>query len=124
MVFTLALRFVPTLAEELEKLLKAQAARGADIRMGSNIISRTRQLVPVMVPLFLSTLRRSEELTEAMIARGYSGGVGRSHFIRLRPTVPTCWPSWWSWRSLPACCLRHFRRIDAIILLWLGGIGA
>lgn len=84
MVFMLALRFVPTLAEELEKLLKAQAARGADIRLGNNPIQRTRQLLPVLVPLFLVTLRRGEELIEAMTARGYSGGAGRSHYVRLR----------------------------------------
>jgi energy-coupling factor transport system permease protein len=83
MVFTLALRFVPTLALELEKLLKAQAARGADIRRGSNPIQRARQLLPVLVPLFITTLRRGEELTLAMEARGYMGGQGRTHYIRL-----------------------------------------
>lgn len=84
MVFTLALRFVPTLAQELEKLLKAQAARGADIRRGSNPIQRARQLLPVLVPLFITTLRRAEELTLAMEARGYTGGRGRTHYVRLR----------------------------------------
>jgi energy-coupling factor transport system permease protein len=84
LVFMLALRFVPTLAEELEKLLKAQAARGADIRLGSNPIKRTQHLLPVLVPLFLITLRRGEELIEAMTARGYAGGLGRSHYVRLR----------------------------------------
>ncbi len=84
MVFTLALRFVPTLAEELEKLLNAQAARGADIRMGRNPVQRTRQFLPVLVPLFLTTLHRVDELTEAMTARGYTGGRGRSHYLNLR----------------------------------------
>jgi energy-coupling factor transport system permease protein len=83
-VFTLALRFVPTLALELEKLLKAQAARGADLGRGSNPVQRTRQLLPVLVPLFISTLRRAEELTLAMEARGYTGGQGRTHYVRLR----------------------------------------
>lgn len=87
MVFTIALRFIPTLAEELEKLLKAQVARGADIRLGSNPLQRTRQLLPVLIPLFLTTLRRAEVLAEAMEARGYTGGHGRSHYIRLRPTL-------------------------------------
>jgi len=87
MVFTIALRFVPTLAEELEKLLKAQAARGADIRLGSNPIQRTRQFLPVLIPLFLTTLRRGELLAEAMEARGYTGSHGRSHYIRLRPSL-------------------------------------
>jgi energy-coupling factor transport system permease protein len=94
MVFTIALRFVPTLALELEKLLKAQAARGANIQSGTNPIARTRQLLPVLVPLFVNTLRRSEELTAAMEARGYSGGAGRTHYVRL-----------------------HLRRADVIALL-------
>jgi len=84
MVFTLALRFVPTLAQEMEKLLKAQAARGADLGRGSNPVQRTRQLLPVLVPLFITTLRRGEELTAAMEARGYTGGQGRTHYVRLR----------------------------------------
>ncbi len=87
LVFTIALRFVPTLAEELEKLLKAQAARGADIRLGSNPIQRTRQFLPVLIPMFLTTLRRGEMLAEAMEARGYTGSHGRSHYIRLRPSL-------------------------------------
>jgi len=94
MVFTLALRFVPTLAQELEKLLKAQAARGADLGGGSNPIQRTRQLLPVLVPLFITTLRRSEELTAAMEARGYTGGQGRTHYVRL-----------------------HFRPVDTVALV-------
>ena len=94
MVFTLALRFVPTLAQELEKLLKAQAARGADLGRGSNPVQRTRQLLPVLVPLFITTLRRSEELTAAMEARGYTGGQGRTHYVRL-----------------------HFRLVDTVALV-------
>ncbi len=83
MVFTLTLRFVPTLAEELEKLFKAQAARGADLGRGSNPVQRIRQLLPVLVPLFITTLRHAEELTAAMEARGYAGGQGRSHLTHL-----------------------------------------
>lgn len=83
MVFTLALRFVPTLALETEKLLKAQAARGANIQGGNNPIARTRQLLPVLIPLFVNTLRRSEDLAAAMEARGYTGGSGRTHYVRL-----------------------------------------
>ncbi len=87
MVFTIALRFVPTLAEELEKLLKAQVARGANIRLGANPIQRTRHFLPVLIPLFLTTLRRGELLIEAMEARGYTGGKGRSHYIQLQLTI-------------------------------------
>lgn len=87
MVFTIALRFVPTLVEELEKLLKAQAARGADIRLGSNPVQRTRQFLPILAPLFLTTLRRSEILIEAMEARGYASSARRSHYVQLDMTV-------------------------------------
>jgi energy-coupling factor transport system permease protein len=83
MVFTIALRFVPTLALEMEKLLKAQAARGANIHAGTNPVARTRQLLPILVPLFINTLRRSEDLAAAMEARGYIGGAGRTHYVRL-----------------------------------------
>lgn len=83
MIFTIALRFVPTLAIQLEKLLKAQVARGADIRLGANPLQRIRHFLPVLVPLFLTTLRRGDALAEAMEARGYSGSRGRSHYIRL-----------------------------------------
>jgi energy-coupling factor transport system permease protein len=99
MVFTLALRFVPTLAQEMEKLLKAQASRGADIRRGSNPIQRTRQLLPVLVPLFITTLRRADELTLAMEARGYTGGQGRTRYVRL-----------------------HFRWTDLAALLVVAGV--
>lgn len=83
MMFTIAVRFVPTLAIEMEKILQAQAARGANITSGSNPIARTRQLLPVLVPLFINTLRRGDELTAALQARGYHGGAGRTHYVRL-----------------------------------------
>jgi energy-coupling factor transport system permease protein len=86
MVFTIALRFVPTLAEELEKIMKAQASRGADFGEQGRLrfVQRTRNLIPLMVPLFLSALRRAEDLSLAMEARGYVGGRGRTSFIQLQ----------------------------------------
>jgi energy-coupling factor transport system permease protein len=86
MVFTIALRFVPTLAEELEKIMKAQASRGADFGEQGRVrfIQRTRNLIPLLVPLFLSALRRAEDLSLAMEARGYIGGKGRTSFIQLK----------------------------------------
>lgn len=83
MMFTIAMRFVPTLAIEMEKILQAQAARGANIASGSNPIARTRQWLPVLVPLFINTLRRGDELTAALQARGYHGGAERTHYVRL-----------------------------------------
>jgi energy-coupling factor transport system permease protein len=86
LVFAISLRFAPTLAGELERIMKAQASRGADFgeqgRLG--FIRRTRNLLPLLVPLFLSALRRAEDLTLAMEARGYTGGRGRTSFIQLK----------------------------------------
>jgi energy-coupling factor transport system permease protein len=86
LVFAISLRFAPTLARELERLMKAQASRGADFgeqgRLG--FVRRTRNLLPLLVPLFLSALRRAEDLTLAMEARGYTGGRGRTSFIQLK----------------------------------------
>ena len=83
---TIALRFVPTLAEELEKIAKAQASRGVDFggRSRFRFVQRMRRMVPLLVPLFLTSFRRAEDLAEAMEARCYSGGRGRSSFRRLR----------------------------------------
>lgn len=86
LVFTIALRFAPTLAQELEKIMKAQASRGADLGEQGRLrfVQRTRNLLPLLVPLFLSALRRAEDLTLAMEARGYMGGKGRTSFIQLK----------------------------------------
>lgn len=89
LVFTIALRFAPTLAEELERIMKAQASRGADFGEQGRLrfVRRTRNLLPLMVPLFLNALRRAEDLSLAMEARGYTGGRGRTSFIQLQ-SVP------------------------------------
>ncbi len=85
MVAAISVRFVPTLIEEQEKIIKAQMARGARLDM-TNAIARTRALVPILVPLFLSTLRRAEELSVAMESRCYRGGRGRTKRRQLRLT--------------------------------------
>jgi len=82
MMMTIALRFVPTLIEETDKIIKAQTARGSDFTTG-NLISRCKRLVPIMVPLFLSAFRRADELAMAMEARCYRGGEGRTHMKSL-----------------------------------------
>ena len=86
LVFAIALRFAPTLAGELERIMKAQASRGADFGEQGRLrfIQRTRNMLPLMVPLFLSALRRAEDLTLAMEARGYTGGKGRTSYVKLR----------------------------------------
>jgi len=83
MVFTIALRFVPTLIDELEKIMKAQIARGADLETG-NFVRRTRKLLPLLIPLFYNSFQRAEELILAMDARCYTGGKGRSKLVHLR----------------------------------------
>lgn len=83
MMMTIALRFIPTLLEETDKIMKAQMARGADFESG-NIARRARAMIPILVPLFVSAFRRADELAVAMEARCYRGGEGRT---RLRELV-------------------------------------
>ena len=83
MMMTIALRFVPTLAEEMEKITRAQKARGADFDTGG-IVKRARSLLPVLVPLFISAFKRAEELAVAMEARCYRGDVGRTKYKEMR----------------------------------------
>ena len=83
MMMTIALRFVPTLIEEADKIMKAQQARGADLTEGS-VIERVKGVVPVLVPLFISAFRRADDLALAMEARCYRGGVGRTQMKALR----------------------------------------
>lgn len=83
MMMTIALRFIPTLLEETDKIMKAQMARGADFESG-NIISRAKGLVPLLVPLFISAFRRADELAMAMEARCYRGGEGRTKMKELK----------------------------------------
>lgn len=83
MMMTIALRFIPTLYEEAQKIMKAQAARGADYGDGG-LIHRARAMVPVLVPLTIGAFRRADELAEAMESRGYRGGEGRTRYRELR----------------------------------------
>ena len=87
MIVAIAYRFMPTVAEELERLMKAQASRGADFGRPGRLrfVQRTRQLVPITVPLFVSAFRRAEDLILAMESRCYVGGAGRSAVDLGRP---------------------------------------
>ena len=85
MMMTIALRFIPTLIEETDKIIKAQKSRGADFESG-NLLQRLKNFVPILVPLFLSSFRRADELAMAMEARCYRGGAGRTHFKQLKFT--------------------------------------
>lgn len=85
MMMTIALRFIPTLIEETEKIIKAQTARGADFESG-NLLNRAKALLPILVPLFLSAFKRADELAIAMEARCYHGGEGRTRLHELMYT--------------------------------------
>jgi energy-coupling factor transport system permease protein len=87
MMMSIALRFIPILLEETDKIMKAQAARGADFEHGS-IIKRAKSLVPILVPLFVSAFRRANDLAMAMEARCYRGGDGRTKMKPLKYEVP------------------------------------
>ena len=86
MIMTIALRFIPTLLEETDKIMKAQSARGADFETG-NLINRAKAMVPLLVPLFISAFRRASDLAMAMEARCYHGGEGRTKMRVLRFTA-------------------------------------
>ena len=83
MMMCIALRFIPTLIEETDKIMSAQKARGADFESGS-LLDRVKALVPILVPLFISAFRRADELATAMECRCYQGGDGRTKMKILR----------------------------------------
>lgn len=83
MMMCIALRFIPTLIEETDKIMAAQKARGADFESG-NLLQRVKALVPILVPLFISAFRRADELATAMECRCYQGGDGRTKMKLLR----------------------------------------
>ena len=85
MMMCIALRFIPTLIEETDKIMCAQKARGADFENGS-LMDRARALIPILVPLFISAFRRADELATAMECRCYQGGEGRTKLKLLRYT--------------------------------------
>ena len=82
MMMTIALRFIPTLLEETDRIIKAQSARGADFSSG-NLIQRAKNMLPILIPLFISSFRRADELAMAMEARCYRGGEGRTRMHQL-----------------------------------------
>ncbi len=83
MMMTIALRFIPTLIEETDKIMSAQKARGADMESGG-VMQRAKALVPILIPLFVSSFRRAEELALAMECRCYHGGEGRTRMKQLK----------------------------------------
>lgn len=85
MMMSIALRFIPTLIEETDKIISAQKARGADFESG-NLLARAKAMIPILVPLFISAFRRADELATAMECRCYHGGEGRTRLKQLHYT--------------------------------------
>lgn len=83
MMMSIAFRFIPTLMEETDKIIKAQAARGADFESG-NLIRRAKAMIPILIPLFISAFRRADDLATAMECRCYHGGENRTHLHELK----------------------------------------
>ena len=90
MMMSMALRFIPTLIEETDKIMSAQKARGADFENG-NLLQRAKALLPILVPLFVSSFRRADELAVAMESRCYHGGEGRTRMKQLRFAPRDLW---------------------------------
>lgn len=86
MMMTIALRFIPTLIEEADKIMAAQKARGADLETGS-VLQRAKALIPILIPLFVSAFRRAEDLALAMECRCYHGGDGRTRMRQLKAST-------------------------------------
>jgi energy-coupling factor transport system permease protein len=82
LMLSIALRFVPTLMDETEKIMNAQRARGVDFNDGK-LIQRIKAIIPLLIPLFVSSFKRADELATAMEARGYQGGEGRTRYRKL-----------------------------------------
>ena len=92
MMMCIALRFIPTLIEETDKIMSAQKARGVDFETGS-LMERAKALIPILVPLFIGAFRRADELAMAMEARCYRGGMGRTRMKQLKTTRVDLWGS-------------------------------
>lgn len=105
LMMSISLRFIPTLMDETDKILKAQMARGSDISSGP-VRERIKAVVPLLIPLFVSAFKRAEDLAVAMEVRGYRGGEGRTRYRQLK----------WGWRDSTILILLVF---FAIILWWL-----
>lgn len=90
MMMTIAMRFIPTLLDEADRIMKAQMSRGADFESG-NLMRRAKNMVPLLVPLFVSAFRRADELAMAMEARCYRGGKGRTRMKQLKTSSVDLW---------------------------------
>ena len=105
LIMSIALRFIPTLLEETDRIIKAQKARGADFESG-NILKRAKALIPVLIPLLIGSFRRADELADAMDARCYSGSKNRTKYKKMKLT----------WRDLVAVIVTAGLIIGVVML--------
>ena len=110
MMMTIALRFIPTLIEEIDKIMNAQKARGADIDSG-NLVQRAKALVPIFIPLFVNSFRRAYELAFAMECRCYNGNNKRTRMKQMK----------FSWRDAVAFCIIAVMLAGIILLNYFFG---
>ncbi|MBQ8107774.1 MAG: energy-coupling factor transporter transmembrane protein EcfT [Ruminococcus sp.] len=94
MMMTIALRFIPTLIEETDKIMSAQKARGADMETGG-LLQRAKAMIPILIPLFVASFRHAEELALAMECRCYHGGEGRTRMKQLKMSIIDLWGALW-----------------------------
>lgn len=124
MVVTIALRFLPILAEEAEHLVKAQVSRGADFGRGrSGLFKRLFRMMPLLVPLFIASLRRGEVLAQAMAARCYSGSAGRSQLVRFERGRADLFAYGGTAVLCAAILVSHFARLDMRVWAVLVRVG-
>lgn len=105
LMMSISLRFIPTLMQETDKIMKAQTARGVDFSSGP-IKERIKAIIPLLVPLFISSFKRAEELAVAMEARGYKGGEGRTKYRQL------------SWQALDTVMLLLLVAVTAVLVIF------
>ncbi len=105
LMMSIALRFIPTLMDETDKIMKAQMARGSDLSAGP-LKDRIKAVVPLLVPLFVSAFKRAEDLATAMEVRGYRGGEGRTRYRQLK----------WDWRD--TLCIAGFVGMTVLLVLY------
>ncbi|MBR3764978.1 MAG: energy-coupling factor transporter transmembrane protein EcfT [Clostridia bacterium] len=121
MMMSIALRFIPTLMEEADKIMKAQMARGADFESG-NLIARAKAMVPLLVPLFVSAFRRAGDLAMAMESRCYHGGENRTR-LRVLKITKNDWIAVGSTLALIALIVLESRLVPDIVTLVQGWLG-
>ncbi len=120
LVVNIAIRFLPILAGETERLLKAQASRGADFGYGKrNFIRRVRLMLPLFVPLFILSLGHAQHLIQAMESRCYTGGKGRTHLIRLHTTFSDYAAFTAGLGVVTAAILINYLNVDKVFWVWL-----